>query len=139
MASTATRTPGPFPDIGTGPGCVIAEGASAPGVVAGLLDLDGEPALVIAAVRADVMRLLELVAVRALLERRHADGEMRAALALTGMRDASLGYTHSVGGSFGSHRAWRWGWFRAGRDPAPGDGRRSADRRRSVARNGSRC
>src|SRR4029450_2464789 len=90
MASTATRTPGPVPVMGTGPGSIIAVAASARGVVAGLLDLDGEPTLVVAAVRAAVVRA--------------SDGEVRAALALAGMRDASLGYTHSVGGSFGSHR-----------------------------------
>jgi len=43
---------------------------------AGLLGLDGESALVVAAVRTDVMRQLHLVAVRALLERRDADGEV---------------------------------------------------------------
>jgi hypothetical protein len=99
-----------------GPGCgwLTASAASARGVVAGRLDRDGEATLVIAAIGTDVMRLLELVAVRALLERRDADGEVRAALALAGMRDASLGYTHEVGGSFGWSRGARTAW--AGRD-----------------------
>ena len=75
--------------------------ASARGVVrAGLrLQLDGEPAVVVAAVWADMVRQLHLVTVRALLEIRQVDGEMRATLALSGMRDSSLGYTHVVLGS----------------------------------------
>src|SRR6476661_7641907 len=53
------------------------------------------------------------------------------------MRDASLGYTHEVGGSFGSspERAMCWLAVRGTRDLA----RRSSDRRRSVARNDLSC
>jgi hypothetical protein len=74
------------------------------GVFGDWLGRDRETALVVAAVGADVVRQLHLVTVRALFERRHADGEVGATLALTGMRDASLGYTHGVEGSFGSSR-----------------------------------
>src|SRR6478609_9833006 len=133
MASTETRTPGP-------PGSDAVDGrpvtASAVRVVVGGrgrggLELDGETAVVVAAVRADVMRQLHLVAVRTLLERRQLDGLMRAPLALAGMRDASLGYTHEVAGSFGSSRiAMRW----------LGNGLRTLDlrpdRRRSLPRFG---
>jgi hypothetical protein len=69
--------------------------ASARGVVSGRwLQLDGESAVVVAAVGADVMRQLHLVTVRTLLEIRQFDGEVCATLALAGMRNASLGYTH---------------------------------------------
>src|SRR6476469_10768624 len=101
IASTATRTPVPVEAAGS---VTLCDSASARGVVGGWLQLDREAALVVAAVRADVVRQLHLVAVRALLERRHADGEVRSPLALAGMGDASLGYTHEVGGSFGSSR-----------------------------------
>ena len=100
------------------------------------LELDREAALVVAAVRTDVMRQLHLVAVRALLERRDADGEVCTPLALAGMRDASLGYTHGVGGSFGSSRD---GDVLAGCSGVRDLARRSSDRRRSVARNGRPC
>jgi hypothetical protein len=40
------------------------------------------------------MGQLRLVAVIALLETRHTQGEVGATLALAGMRDASLGNTH---------------------------------------------
>ena len=135
IASTATRTPARSWSAGRGPGCVTA---SAGGVVGGgWLQLDREAALVVATVRADVMRQLHLVAVRALLERRHADGEVRAPLALAGMRDASLGYTHEVDGLLrSSHDAMRRLVLVEGcRDLAW----RSSDRRRSVARIGPPC
>src|SRR6476660_9056861 len=53
------------------------------------------------------------------------------------MRDASLGYTHEVGGSFGSspERAMYWLAVGGARDL----GRRSSDRRRSVARTEPSC
>ena len=95
--------------VGAGRGLRLGHRVSARRRRRGWLELDGQAALVVAAVRAGVVRQLHLVAVRALLERRHADGEVRAALALAGMRDASLGYTHEVAGSFGSSRmAMRW-------------------------------
>jgi hypothetical protein len=73
--------------------------ASARGVVGGRwLQLDGESTVVIAAVGADVMRELHLVAVRTLLEIRQFYGLVCATLALAGMRYASLGYTHGGGG-----------------------------------------
>jgi hypothetical protein len=71
--------------------------ASARGVVdGGWLQLDRETAVVVAAVRADVVRQLHLVTVRALLEVWQLDGEVRPTLTLAGMRDTSLGYTHGV-------------------------------------------
>src|SRR4029079_5192346 len=90
IASKATRTMG-----------------SAVGVAAAAahrLRRHGQPALVVAAVRADAVRQLHLVAVRTLLEVGQVDREMRASLALAGMRDASLGYTH--GGLVGSLSVW---------------------------------
>jgi hypothetical protein len=77
----------------TDPVTASAGGVVGPGL---LLDLDGEPAVVVAAVRTDVMRELHLVAVRTLLEVRQFDGEVRATLTLAGMRDTSLRYTHGV-------------------------------------------
>jgi hypothetical protein len=41
------------------------------------------------------MRALQLVAVIALHERRRADGEVRATLALARLRDSSLGNAHA--------------------------------------------
>src|SRR5689334_16799286 len=82
IASNATRTMG-----------------SAVGVAAAAahrLRRHGQPALVVAAVRADAVRQLHLVAVRTLLEVGQVDREVRAALALAGVRNASLGYTHGV-------------------------------------------
>jgi hypothetical protein len=95
MASTATRTPGPS---GSPPVDGDAVTASARGVVwPGLwLDLNRQPAVVIAAVGTDVMRELHIVAVRTLLEVWQLDRKVRATLALTGMRHPSLGYTHGV-------------------------------------------
>src|SRR5918996_2151899 len=105
IASNATRTTG-----------------SARGVVAAGADRlrwNGQATLVVAAVRADAVRQLHLVAVRALLELGQLDREMRAALALAGMRDASLGYTHEVVGSlcrsWGAVAGRRSGWERASR------------------------
>jgi hypothetical protein len=92
MASTAMRTP--LAVAGAPPAAVTASGG---GFVAGALDLDRRAAAVVAAVRTGVMRLLRLVAVRTLLERREADREMGASLALPGMRDASLGDAHEDG------------------------------------------
>jgi hypothetical protein len=77
----------------TDPVTASAGGVVGPGL---LLDLDGEPAVVVAAVGTDVMRELHLVAVRTLLEVRQLDGEVRATLTLAGMRDTSLRYTHGV-------------------------------------------
>ena len=111
--------------------------ASACGVVGGRFELDRESSVVVAAVRADVMRQLHLVAVRTLLEIRQFDREMRATLALAGMRDASLGYTHGV-------VALLFGVI-AGRDALAGCGSldRGDDgcrgRRRSLARIASPC
>src|SRR3990170_1205755 len=99
MASTATRTPRSVLSS------VAAERGSAawvPGVAGGAagaarrLRRDGEAALVVAAVRADVMRELRLVAVRTLLELRQTDRQVRAALTLACVRHASLRHTHWV-------------------------------------------
>jgi len=71
--------------------------ASARGVVdGGWLRLDRETAVVVAAVRADMVRQLHLVTVRAFLEIWQLDREVRPSLTLAGMRDTSLGYTHGV-------------------------------------------
>src|SRR6476659_4831855 len=117
IASKATRTMG-----------------SAVGVAAAAahrLRRHGQPALVVAAVRADAVRQLHLVAVRALLEVGQVDREVRAALALAGVRDASLGYTHGVS----------WAPCRSG-GARSRDGARSRERgsrrRRSLPRNRSR-
>jgi hypothetical protein len=81
----------------------LVDHRSGGGFVRRLLDLDRLAALVPAAVRADVVRQLLLVAVVALFEPRHAQGEVRAALAFSGVRDASLRNTHgSWSPSFGS-------------------------------------
>jgi hypothetical protein len=70
--------------------------ASGRGFVARALDLDGGTAAVVAAVRAGVVGLLRLVAVGTLLERRKADGEVGASLALAGVGDAPLGDSHGL-------------------------------------------
>src|SRR6188508_1305998 len=115
IASKATRTMG-----------------SAVGVAAAAahrLRRHGQAALVIAAVRADAVRQLHLVAVRTLLEAGQVDREVRAALALPGVRDASLGYTHGV--SWAPCRS-SWG---ACLLPAGARGReRGSRRRRSLPR-----
>src|SRR3982751_965357 len=85
------RTPSAVPRAP--PAAVTTSGG---GFVAGALDLDRRAAAVIAAVRTGVMWLLLLVAVRTLLERRKADREMGASLALTGVGDATLGHSHGV-------------------------------------------
>ena len=64
------------------------------------LGRDDEAALVIAAVGADVVGQLQLVAVRTLLELRQADRLVSAALTLAGVRHASLRHTHGFVGSF---------------------------------------
>src|SRR6476659_3402779 len=79
---------------GDGIGRASAATTSGRGVGRGLLELDRLAALVPAAVRADVMRQLRLVAVVALHELRHAQRQVRAPLALPGVRDASLRNTH---------------------------------------------
>src|SRR6476619_2799989 len=97
MASTAMVTPRPSlwaAPAGDGIGRSYAATTSGGGVGRGLLELDRLAALVPAAVRADVVRQLHLVAVIALHELRHAQRQVRAALALAGMRDASLGNSH---------------------------------------------
>src|SRR6185503_15428980 len=97
IASTAIVTPRPSSGAtpaGDEDGRSNAATTSGGGVGRGLLELDGLAALVPAAVRADVMRQLLLVAVLALHELRHAQRQVRAALALAGMRDASLGNSH---------------------------------------------
>src|SRR6476469_11000289 len=98
---------------------------------AGRLRRDREPTLVVAAVRADAVRQLHLVAVRTLLEVGQVDREVRAALALAGVRDASLWYTHGVS----------WAPCRSG-GARSRDGARSRERgsrrRRSLPRNRSR-
>src|ERR671925_1082952 len=115
IASNATRTTG-----------------SAVGVAAAAhrLRRHGQPALVIAAVRADAVRQLHLVAVRALLEVGQVDREVRATLALARVRDASLGYTHGVSWAPCVVRGAR------SRDGAR-DRERGSRRRRSLPRNGS--
>src|SRR4029453_7715593 len=115
IASNATRTMG-----------------SAIGVAAAAhrLRRHGQPALVVAAVRADAVRQLHLVAVRTLLEAGQIDREVRAALALAGVGDASLGYTHGV--SWAPCRS-SWGAYLL---PAGARGReRGSRRRRSLPRN----
>src|SRR6476646_3174668 len=97
MASTAIVTPRPSTGAtpaGDEDGRSNAATTSARGVGRGLLELDRLAALVPAAVRADVMRQLRLVAVIALHELRHAQRQVRAPLALPGVRDASLRNTH---------------------------------------------
>src|SRR6188474_1816997 len=119
IASNATRTTG-----------------SAVGVAAAAhrLRRHCQPALVVAAVRADAVRQLHLVAVRTLLEAGQVDREVRAALALPGVRDASLGYTHGV--SWAPCRS-SWG---ACLLPAGARGReRGSRRRRSLPRNAPWC
>jgi hypothetical protein len=59
------------------------------------LDRQDLAAIVVAAGRADVVRALELVAVRALDERRDADGKVRASLALARLGYLSLGDAHA--------------------------------------------
>jgi hypothetical protein len=95
MASTATRTPAPAGSPTTAPDPLTgsARGVVGPGFCLGL---DGESAVVVAAVGTDVVRELHLVAVRTLLEVWQLDGEVRATLTLAGMRDTSLRYTHGV-------------------------------------------
>src|SRR5262249_28659827 len=97
IASTAMVTPRPSSGsvpAGDGAGRSSAETTSGGGVGRRLLELDGLAALVPAAVRADVMGQLRLVAVLALDELRHAQRQVRAALALAGVRDAALRNTH---------------------------------------------
>src|SRR6478735_1662508 len=122
IASTATRTP---PDVlRVGAGSVTR---SARCVVGGRLGGDRQAAVVVAAVRADVMLLLLLVAVRTLLEVRQVDGEMRSALALAGVRDAALGYTHEVAGSLSEVGRVAWPLDR------PGSGRGATPTAESTA------
>src|SRR2546423_11077877 len=83
MASTAIRTPAAVARVSS-----TAVTPSGRGFVAGSLDLDGGPAAVVAAVRAGVVGLLGLVAVRTLLERREPDREVGAPLTLAGVGDA---------------------------------------------------
>src|ERR1700720_3779182 len=106
--------------VGWGMGCVTA---SARGVFGCRLGRDREAALVVAAVGTDVVRQLHLVAVRALFERRDADREVRTALALTGMRDASLGYTHGVRGLLRVIAITRCGGWLRGAGTSGGDHR----------------
>src|ERR1700746_3875295 len=97
MASTAIVTPRPSSSSASardgffGRSTAVTSGG---GVGRRLLELDGLAALVPAAVRADVMRQLRLGAVLALDELRHAQRQVRAALALAGVRDAALRNTH---------------------------------------------
>jgi hypothetical protein len=65
-----------------------------------LLDLDCGASGVLAAVGAGVVDLLGLVAVRAGLKVRHRDRMMRAAIALSRMRDSPLGDSHWFDYSF---------------------------------------
>src|SRR6476620_2040143 len=98
IASTAIVTPRPSSASASVRdgffGRSSATDTSGGGVGRGLLELDRLAALVPAAVRADVMRQLRLVAVVALHELRHAQRQVRAPLALPGVRDASLRNTH---------------------------------------------
>src|SRR6185503_3922018 len=97
MASTAIVTPRPSSGAtpaGDEDGRSNAATTSGGGVGRGLLELDRLAALVPAAVGADVMRQLRLVAVIALHELRHAQRQVRTPLALPGVRDASLRNTH---------------------------------------------
>src|SRR2546423_9812969 len=91
IASTAIRTP----SAGSG-AAAAAITASGGGFVGGALDLDRGTTAGIAAVRTGMMRLLGLVAVRTLLERREADREMGAPLALAGVGDATLRHSHGL-------------------------------------------
>jgi hypothetical protein len=59
------------------------------------LDRDGLTTVVPAAGRARVVRAVKLVTVLALDERRRADREMRAALALARLGNLSLGNAHA--------------------------------------------
>jgi hypothetical protein len=59
------------------------------------LDRDGLTTVVPAAGRACVVRAVKLVTVVALDERRRADREMRAALALASLGNLSLGNAHA--------------------------------------------
>src|SRR6266508_3365630 len=60
------------------------------------LDVERLAAGVVAAVRAGVMLLLALVAVRTLVQPRQADREVAATLALSGVRDTPLRNTHGL-------------------------------------------
>src|SRR5262245_41891920 len=77
------------------------------------LDLEDRPAGVIAAVRAGAVAALRLMAVRAFLELREVEREVRAAIPLSSVGDASLGHAHGGSRSF----------VRLGRIPAPQRGR----------------
>jgi hypothetical protein len=59
------------------------------------LDRDGLTTVVPAAGRARMVRAVKLVTVLALDQRRRADGEMRAALALASLGNLSLGNAHA--------------------------------------------
>src|SRR5687768_9497192 len=107
IASTATRTAASrVTSVGDRRGSVTASARGVVGGTAGRLGRDRKATLVVAAVRTDAVGQLHLVAVRTLLELGQVDGEVRAALALAGVRDASLGYTHGVVGSL-CRMSWR--------------------------------
>src|SRR5438093_5595344 len=104
MASTAMRTPrfpvpvmAPSSQPDSGRGCLFLR----------RLDLQHGPAGVVAAVRARVMAPLGLVAVRALLELRQREREMRASIALSSVGDPALGHAHVSRCSFRYPIAWR--------------------------------
>src|SRR5438128_6068346 len=61
----------------------------------GHLDRDRLPAVVVPARRTDVVGALQLVAMVTLDQRRRADGQVRAALALAGLGNLSLGDAHA--------------------------------------------
>jgi hypothetical protein len=80
------RTPlGATASDGPDRGSVTVSAVDVVAASAGRLELDGLATLVPAAVRADVMRQLHLVAVRTFLEDRRFDGQVRASLALASM------------------------------------------------------
>src|SRR5688572_6137966 len=96
IASTATRTP----CAGRASGVAPSTASGGRFVAAGRLELDRLAAAVVAAVRAGVMRLLHLAAVRTLLELRQADRKVAASLTLAGVGHPPLGHTHRVHCSF---------------------------------------
>src|SRR5829696_3894173 len=106
MASTATRTPvvGPAGRLATGPLRASLEfspsltnglrGLLARRRPAGRLERDGLPAVVPPARRADPVRQLRLVAMRALDERRQGEGVVAPPVHLPRVSDLSLRHTH---------------------------------------------
>ena len=112
--------------LAAGSGCGVGHRVSgAASSVGGWLELDRQAAVVVAAVRADVVRLLHLVAVRALLER--AAGSMARCARRSPWRACE---TRRLGTPMGSwapsdHRASAMRWLAFGRSGTSGGGCRT--------------